>query len=399
MPIDNTTNLNISNPSDILGNQDVDRASASTKTVELNPVNNSRGITEVSATDDFITTFSGTPKPSLRQPEIPLGQLIDQTVTLAPEVAKMLNLSTQPTLGEFITSCTGKLTDDIGKIALDDKVREAGGDPGKFDSEMMDCMIALLTMDSKSKLIQTLRETLQAKINDRKATNQKMINKNVEIANKNAEAIKQQEEAQAKAKLWGILGAVFSAIVAVVSAALTVATFGVGTGAAIAVTTLAIAGCGCTCVGSACTIAGLAMGGEDGEKMQKVGMGFGIAGAVFSLASGIGSIWVAAEHAANVLKVINIVTSLVSGVTSSVGQIINGIAQEDLAETEKELATMKIDLAKLDNQIELLSGMIDKIAKGIQDFMKDLFQDEEEVSQMIRQMMQTSLDIGQNVKC
>jgi cell division protein ZapA (FtsZ GTPase activity inhibitor) len=396
MPIDNTTNLNISNPSDILGNQDVDRASASTKTVELNPVNNSRGITEVSATDDFITTFSGTPKPSLRQPEIPLGQLIDQTVTLAPEVAKMLNLSTQPTLGEFITSCTGKLTDDIGKIALDDKVREAGGNPGKFDSEMMDCMIALLTMDSKSKLIQTLRETLQAKINDRKATNQKMIDKNVEIANKNAEAIKQQEEVQAKAKLWGILGAVFSAIVAVVSAALTVATFGAATPLAAAVATLAICGCAMTVGGSVCTIVGLA---ADNETLQKIGMGLGIAGSVFSLASGIGSIWVAAEHAANVLKVINIVTSAVSGVTSSVGQIVNGIAQEDLAETEKELATMKIDLAKLDNQIELLSGMIDKIAKGIQDFMKDLFQDEEEVSQMIRQMMQTSLDIGQNVKC
>ena len=396
MPVDNTTNLNISNPGDILKNQDVNDASAPTKPVTT-PVNNNKGITEVSnAENDFITTFSGTPKPSLREPEIPAGQLIDQALTLAPEVAKMLNLSAQSTLGEFVTACVGKLTDNIGKTALDAATREMGGTEGKFDSEILDCMILLLTMDSKSNLIQTFKDTLQAKINDRATTNQKLIDKNVEVADKNAEAVKKQEEAEARRKAWGIFGAVFSAIAAVFAAAVTVASCGTATPIAVAMTTLAIAGCTATVYGSAATIAGLA---TDNEKLQQVGMWFGVAGGVLSLASGIGSIWAATNHVNNLLRITATVSGAVSGVTSSTGQIVDGINQKDLAETEKELANLKIARDKLDQQIELLSDMIDKISKGIQNFVKDLLQDEEEVAQMVQQMMKTSLDIGQNVKC
>ena len=400
MAVNNTTNLNVKNSGDIPGNQDVDNASAPTKTAGPNPVNNSKGIAEVSnAEDDFITTFPDAPKPSLREPEVPARQLAEQPMTLTSEVAKMLNLSTQTTLGEFITVCTNKLNDTIGKMALNDKIREAGGNPEKFDSEILDCMVLLITADSKSKLIETLKKTLQSKLNERNAANQKLIEKNVEVGEKNAQAIKEKEAAEAKAKLWGIFGAIFSAVAAVFACAVTVATCGVGTGAAIAVTTLAIAGCGCTCVGSACTIAGLAMGGEDGEKMQKVGMGFGIAGAVFSLAGGLGSFKVIAGNANTLLKIMSSIASLVSGVTSSTGQITQGVAQKHLAETEKELSDMKISLEKLNNQIDILSTLIDRIANSIQDFMKDLFQDEQEVSQMVQKMMQTALGIEQNVKC
>ena len=397
MPIDNTTNLNISNTGDIFKNQDIDNASATTKTVEPNPVTNNKGITEVSnAENDFITTFSDTPKFFLRAPEIPIGRLVEQTPTISPEAAKMLNLSAQPTLGEFITSCVGKLTGDIGKTALDAATREAGGTQGKFDSEMLDCMILLLTMDSKTNLIQTLKDALQAKIKDRQTANQKLIDKNVEVADKNAEAIKKQEEAEAKRKAWGILGAALSIVAAIASCIITVATCGVGSGLAIAMTTLAIAGCVATVAGSVCTIAGLATGNED---CQKAGMWLGVAGGVFSLGSGIGSIWAAVDHVSNLLKITAMVSGAVSGVTSSTGQIVNGFAQKELAETEKELATMKISLDKLQQQIDLLSDMIDKVANSIRNFMKDLFQDEEEVAQMIQQMMRTALDIEQNVKC
>ncbi len=394
MPVDLVTNLNAEKT---LENPDVNDASAPTKPVEPNPVNNNKGITEVSnAENDFITTFSGTPKPSLREPEIPVGRLIDQTLTLAPEVAKMLNVSTQPTLGEFITSCTGKLIGNIGQMASDDKVMEAGGSPGKFDSEILDCLILLLTMDSKSNLIQTLKDTLQAKINDRAANNQKQIDKNVEVAEKNAEAIKKQEEAEARRKAWGILGAALSIVAAIVACAVTVATCGVGSSLAIAMTTLAISGCAATCVGSGLTIAGLAAGNE---ALQKAGMWVGVAGGILSLGSGIGSIWAAANHVNNLLRIMATISGAVSGVTSSSGQIVDGINQMDLAKTEKELANLKIDLKKLDKEIEVLSDMIDKVANAIQNFMKDLFQDEEEVARMVQQMMKTSLDIGSNVKC
>lgn len=398
MPVDNTTNLNINNSSDILGNRDIDKASATTKPVELHPVTNNKGITDVSSNteNDFITTFSGTPKTSLRQPDVSLGQLAEQTLTLAPEAAKMLNLSTQPILGEFITSCVGKLTGDIGKTALDAATLKAGDTLGKFDSEMLDCLILLLTMDSKSNLIQTLKDTLQAKINDRTANNQKQIDKNVEVAEKNAEAIKKQEEAEARRKAWGILGAALSIVAAIVACAFTVATCGVGSSLAIAMTTLAISGCAATCVGSGLTIAGLAAGNE---ALQKAGMWCGVAGGVLSLASGIGSIWAAANHVNNLLRIMATISGAVSGVTSSSGQIVDGINQMDLAKTEKELANLKIDLKKLDKEIEVLSDMIDKVANAIQNFMKDLFQDEEEVARMVQQMMKTSLDIGSNVKC
>ncbi len=393
MPVDAQINLNIKNSSDILGNSDVNNASAPTKPVEPNPVTNNRGITEVSnAENDFITTFPGTPKPSLREPEIPAGQLIDQTLTLAPEVAKALNLSTQTPLGEFIIACTNKMTDTIGKIASDGKLKEAGVTQGKFDSEMMECLVMLLTMDSKSKLIQTLQNTLQAKINDRKAANQELIDKNTEVAEKNVEQVKKKEEAEAKRKAWGILGAIFSAIVAVFSVILTVVTCGAATPVGVA----AICGCAMTVAGSACTIAGLATGNE---KLQQIGMWLGLAGGVFSLASGIGSIFAVTNQASNLLKIMAAVAGAVSGVTSSTGQIVNGFAQKELAEIEKELNNIKISLDKLQQQINLLSDMIDKVANSIQNFMKDLFKDEEEVSQMVQQMMKTVLDIEQNVKC
>ena len=397
MPVNAQINLNIKNSSDILGNSDVNNASAPTKPVEPNPVTNNRGITEVSnAENDFITTFSGTPKPSLREPEIPAGQIIDQTLPLTPEVAKALNLSTQTTLGEFITACTNKMTDTIGKTALDATTRKAGGTSGKFDSEMMECLVMLLTMDSKSKLIQTLRNTLEAKIKDRKAANQKLIDKNTEVAEKNAESVKKKEEAEAKRKAWGILGAIFSAIVAIFSAVITVVTCGAATPLAAGITTLAICGCAMTVAGSACTIAGLATGNE---KLQQIGMWLGLAGGVFSLASGIGSIFAVANQASNLLKIMAAVAGAVSGVTSSTGQIVNGFAQKELAEIEKELANAKISLDKLQQQIDLLSDMIDKVANSIQNFMKDLFQNEEKVAQMVQQMMKTALDIEQNVKC
>ena len=397
MPVDARINLNIKNSSDILGNSDVNNASAPTKPVEPNPVTNNRGITEVSnAENDFITTFSGTPKPSLREPEIPAGKLIEQTLTLSPEVAKMLNLSTQTTYWEFIIACTNKMTDAIGKIASDGKLKEAGVTQGKFDSEMMECLVMLLTMDSKSKLIQTLQNTLQAKINDRKAANQKLIDKNTEVAEKNVEQVKKKEEAEAKRKAWGILGAIFSAIVAVFSAVITVLTCGAATPLAAGITTLAICGCAMTVAGSACTIAGLATGNE---KLQQIGMWLGLAGGAFSLTSGIGSIWGAANHVNNLLRIMATLAGAVSGVTSSTGQIVNGFAQKELAEIENELSNIKISRDKLQQQIDLLSDMIDKVANSIQNFMKDLFKDEEEVAQMVQQMMKTALDIEQNVKC
>ena len=397
MPVDAQINLNIKDSSDILGNSDVNNASATTKPVEPNPVTNNRGITEVSnAENDFITTFPGTPKPSLREPEIPAGQLIDQTLTLAPEVAKALNLNTQTTLGEFIIACTNKMTDTIGKIASDGKLKEAGVTQGKFDSEMMECLVMLLTMDSKSKLIQTLQNTLQAKINDRKAANQDLIDKNTEVAEKNVEQVKKKEEAEAKRKAWGILGAIFSAIVAIFSAVITVLTCGAATPLAAGITTLAICGCAMTVAGSVCTIAGLATGNE---KLQQIGMWLGLAGGAFSLVSGIGSIWGAVNHVNNLLRIMATVAGAVSGVTSSTGQIVNGFAQKELAEIEKELNNIKISLDKLQQQINLLSDMIDKVANSIRNFMKDLFKDEEEVSQMVQQMMKTALDIEQNVKC
>lgn len=389
MSVDNTTNLNISNTGDIFKNQDINDTSAPTKT-EPNPVNNNTGITEISDTEnDFITTFSGTPKPSLREPDTPLAQFADKPITVSPEMAEILGIeSKEITLSEFLTLCSDKIKGEIGNL-----LRGGGGKSSKLDSEILDCMVLLITMDSKSKLIQTLRDTLQAKIKDRAAKNQQYLDKTAEADKKNAEEIKKAKEAEARQKRWGIIGAVFSAIAAAVSCFVTVATFG----AAAPVAALAIAGCVATCAGSICTSIGLATGNED---WQKAGMWLGIAGAVLSLASGVGSIFTkAVEKAPELLKTLSIIANFTSGVTNSTNQIVNGVIQLDLAESQKELANIKIELDKLNKQIELLSDMIDKIANSIQNFMKDLFQDEEEVAQMVQQMMNTNLSIEQNVKC
>ena len=400
MSVDNTTNLNISNAGDIFKNQDVNNTSSPTK-IKLSPVNNNAGITEMSTIEeDSTTTFSDAPKPELRQPEISLEQIGEKTITVTPEMAETLDIESKTmTISEFIAACTEKIKGNIGKSELGKALVNGDGTSTKFDSETMECLILLLTMDSKSNLIQTLRNTLQAKIKDRAAKNQEYIDKTAEQDQKNAEQIQKAKEAKKRKKKWGIFGAIMSAIIAIVSAVVTVATLGIAAPAAI----VAVAACVVTCVGSALSIAGIA---TDNKDLQKAGMWVGIAGAVLSLGAGITGFFskipeMASKLAklATVMKCVATAFNTMSGVSQSIFKIIDGINQMDLAEQQKKLEDLKISMTKLDQEIKLLSDMIDKIANFIQDFMKDLFHDEEEVASMIQQMMNAALGIEQNVKC
>ena len=397
MSVDNTTNLNISNAGDIFKNQDVNNTSSPTK-IKLSPVNNNAGITEMSTIEeDSTTTFSDAPKPELRQPEISLEQIGEKTITVTPEMAETLNIESKTmTISEFIAACTEKIKGNIGKSELGEALVNGDGTSTKFDNETMECLILLLTMDSKSNLIQTLRNTLQAKIKDRAAKNQEYIDKTAEQDQKNAEQIQKAKEAEERRKKWGIFGAIMSAVLAIVSAVVTVATLGIAAPAAI----VAVAACAVTCVGSSLSIAGIV---TDNKDLQTAGMWVGVAGAVLSLGAGITGVFskVAemASKLATVMKFVATALNTVSGVSQSIFKIIDGINQMDLAEQQKKLEDLKIDMTKLDQEIKLLSDMIDKIANFIQEFMKDLFHDEEEVASMIQQMMNAALGIEQNVKC
>ena len=397
MSVDNTTNLNISNAGDIFKNQDVNNTSSPTK-IKLSPVNNNAGITEMSTIEeDSTTTFSDAPKPELRQPEISLEQIGEKTITVTPEMAETLNIESKTmTISEFIAACTEKIKGNIGKSELGKALVNGDGTSTKFDNETMECLILLLTMDSKSNLIQTLRNTLQAKIKDRAAKNQEYIDKTAEQDQKNAEQIQKAKEAEERRKKWGIFGAIMSAVLAIVSAVVTVATLGIAAPAAI----VAVAACAVTCVGSSLSIAGIV---TDNKGLQTAGMWAGVAGAVLSLGAGITGVFskVAemASKLATVMKFVATALNTVSGVSQSIFKIIDGINQMDLAEQQKKLEDLKIDMTKLDQEIKLLSDMIDKIANFIQEFMKDLFHDEEEVASMIQQMMNAALGIEQNVKC
>ena len=385
MSIDLRTNINAGK---VFGNPEVNNANS----LELSaiPIRHNRGITNISDVEGN-KMFSPTAKPTLSKPEITVEELAVKTLDLTfhPEISKNLNIGSQPTLSEFMSAYVNKVKNNIGQLTGDEKVKQSDA----LDSETLNCLLQLFTLGSKSKLIETLKTTLNAKVNARAAENQSYIDKNVDVQKARAEKQQEQAKVQASQKRWGIVGASISIIAAIASTVLTVATFGAAAPLAI----LAYAACAATVVGCTCTIGSLVTGNET---LSKVGKWFGIAGAVLSLVGGIGNYFgKAIEKAPDVLQFASVIAGCASGVTSGGSQIINGLNQKDLAKLEKELAETKIGLEKLDQEISLLSDFIQRVSDYIRQFMKDIFQNEEKAAEMLRQMFNAAFGIGQNIKC
>jgi hypothetical protein len=390
MTVDLTTNINIRKSLEKLESNNI----SSSTNFTAKPIRNNSGITNISDIDKNLKAFFSTTKPILQAPRISLEDIASQEVNIPSTMQAMLNLETaQPKLPEFISACIDKIKNDIKNLPVDKKSKQTGWTIPQVDNDNLSFLCILLTIGSKSQLVNILKQTLHANIKTREAENQSYIDKNTEVQKISTDKQNKQAKIKANQKRWGIVGSALSIIASIASTVLTVATFGATAPLAI----LAYSACAATVVGCTCTISGLATGNET---LSKLGQWFGIAGSVLSLVGGIANFFgKAIETASNVLQFTSVIAGCASGITNSGSQIINSCHQRDLAKLEKELSQMKISLEKIDQKIKLLSNFIEVISNGIKQAMKDVFKNEEESARMIQQMFDTALSIEKNVKC
>lgn len=453
MPVDLGTNLNVRIP---YPSEELDSSNPALKVTRS--LQNNTGITDISEVEEIFANFSSPVKPTLTAPTLQPSEV--EELVLDENTARLLQIGTHANIAEFSQACLAKLQQsgffasepkEQGKNALEKAVSQ-------FDNESMECLCLLLTMGSKSKLVETLKETLKDKIRLRDEVNQKFLKETIDVNTKNVKTKNEQIAAEEKRKKWGIFGAILGAIVSIFATVATVFTCG----AASPLGVVAIAG-GVTCVASSGLniAAACVTNPELKAKLQTFGTILGIVGTLLTIISSVGAynaaakaaaqkaaegtmiemadlsskaanvskIAVGAENAAQTamngvgnwqalknflsaafkvkagaaqvsyLKTINAVFASISGVTSGVTNIVNSVNEMRLSELEKELAESKINLKKLDQEISILSKAIESVSNDLQQFIKDLLSNEEKAAQTIQQMMDTSLSLDRQIGC
>jgi len=425
MSIDLNTNLNVAN------NVSSDSTNGIQKKTAL-PINLTSGsitLDDNPETVNFILNSANDlfKNNKLTNPTYKLADLGNINIPIDKEAAKCLGIGKgKLSLPQFIDACINKLvgsgviqgktgtkkTESITSIVTsNNKI-----DLSKLSAESLALLCLLTTQNSKSKLIETLKNALQSKINERQNTNNELI----AAKNKSAAEITESIKAQKKSKIRGIFKAIFSAITAVigtiVSAVITVATAGGATPlvvAAYAGLGLAIAGAICSCVGSGLTIASLC---TDDSKLQerlgKANLAFGISSAILGLGSAlcsgvstIGSFFTKAPAIAknisqSVIKAVRTGGELIKATTTAAEgslQIADGVENTKLAKNLIKIAETKIKIEELDAEIKVLANSIKSIQNFLEMFIKNMLEAEEKSASTINDASNTMLTIANKI--
>ena len=286
----------------------------------------------------------------------------------------------------------------------------------KLSPEVLSLFCLLITQDSKSKLTDTIKQILSAKIKDRDAVSKKFLQ---ETEKQVAEQIK-SAKAQSRSKILGIFKAIGSAVAAIIGVAvtstLTVLTAGGSTPlmiAACASCGLAFAGAICTCASSGFSIA---TAYTDSPKLKatlnKINMGLGIAGAVLGIAGAICSggasiakIFSSAPEIAmniskSIVRTIKTIGKITQAATTAVQgglQTTEGAFNINLAKISKRLAASKIELEQLDSEIAQLKSFIDMLSSTLQTFIQNMLECEEKAAAMLNEVFNTHLSFAANI--
>lgn len=343
--------------------------------------------------------------PFLRAPTLPFEKITEKVVKLDAAAAQLLGVSdgTEMNMIEFIKTITSKLSSNAST--------QGGLDTSKMDAETLALFCMLLTQSSKEKMIQSFKDLLNTKIQERNEKQASYIKETNEVSQKNLDAAKKAQEAEKKAKKWGIFKAVFNAIVSVittvVAVAITAASFGslgpaAMTFAAIAIAA-AISSSAFSIASSGCTIAALCT--EDPEtqsKLNKWAMGLGISAMALGIVSAVGSGGVAllSNGGSMIGKILGGLSSMFTGFSqmlSGSGDIFLGAENIKLAELKKELADMKIDLYKLDETIAMLNKLIETLTNTSEDLIKNLLEGEQQAAKEVINISQSNSEIADEI--
>ncbi|MDR2396719.1 MAG: hypothetical protein LBD69_02615 [Puniceicoccales bacterium] len=271
----------------------------------------------------------------------------------------------------------------------DSGIWDGYADLSKLDGDGLALLCMLFTQQSKAELIKGLKKALEAKVNERVATQSEFLADQKKVMEEQIEMQKAAEEQKkaAKAKsIFGILGAIFTAIVAF---AITVATFGAAGPVAGALLVGAVM---CTIAASATSIASASMtlaamdNPELAEKykdhIKNLGIAsavLGIVGCLLSCGAGAAGAGKALDGIAQLVKTFGQVAGALCTVGQGVVQVLQGCDMMELAEVQKNLAAKKIELEKLDSEIEFLQKLIDMLMNSVEEFL-DLFLNAEEAA-------------------
>ena len=389
------------------------------------------GISSIETTGSDMKSCDFAEKPTLAAPRYNVSDLMEERITLSPEMQEMLGIESESvTLIDLMTACIKKLAKETGSEKNLEELQLNLEDMSADDIEML-CL--LLCQSSKSKFIDTLKNILDGKTRERQGLNNEYIKKQQEIATEQAKVAQEVAKSKKRAIVKAIFSAIFAVVAAVIAVAVTVVTAGA---AGPLMFGLAIAGAVCACGGAACsiassglTIAALTTENKDlAEKLNYinrivgyVGMGFAIAGVLCSaigilrnlpsiirkIPSIIRRVKTVVKDAIQAAKTLDKATA---GVKTAQGfaqgaqmgveggfAIAEGVAGKRLAKLESEMATIKMDMERLDQEIEILSQFIDSMDEVIQLIIKSILETEQKAASEFSHMTENQLSIASKV--
>lgn len=299
--------------------------------------------------------------------------------------------------GDFVSKCFDKMSSAFkeGEIDLD-----------KLDGNDIEMLCLLLCQSSKDKLVGILKNALAAKIDDRNALNQDLINEKEKIT---AEQVKAAKAAK-KSKIRNILKSVFAivtGIVAVVASAVAVAATA-GAGGALFVAAcvglgLSIASATCTAATSSLSIASMSISDEKVKaRLEKANMAIGIAGALVGIAASVCSgvaLVKAGKALSDVARIFQtlgeISDGLVQAAEGSLG-VVESVENLKLADTQRKIENIKIDQEKITQTIEELTSSIDSIKNSIQEMIQNVLESESSAAKALEGQTSNLLSLGAN---
>lgn len=369
-----------------------DLSTESTQTIVKTHPLTKAGISVISVIEDQSYAQGIFENPTLKAPTTSLVDISSTPLKLPEEVAQQVGISSNTTFYEFTKACLSKIQ----------ALNNTSSTPSSnlLEGEDFEYLCTLLTLQSKSKLIDVLKETLTEKIKSRNDLQTKFIQDQTEATSKQVKAEKERLEAERKAKSRGIFGAIFGAIASIFAAVVTVCTFGAATPLAIAVTTMAISSAVLCTTASALTIAALCT--KDPQIAAKLSLAASIiggVGAVVGVVSAVCSFKLSPEDIAkftNLLKTISTGLQSTSAIVSGTFSILQGADQIELAKLEKKIGEYQINIVKMDKEIQTLSKFIDMIVKSVEEFIKDMLLIEEQGQQVMEEVQDTQNTLANN---
>jgi hypothetical protein len=321
----------------------------------------------------------------------------DVCVLLGIDVPEGTEEKVMVSYGDFVSKCFDKMSSAFkeGEIDLD-----------KLDGNDIEMLCLLLCQSSKDKLVGVLKNALAAKIDDRNALNQDLINEKEKITAEQVKAAKAAKKSKTRSIFKKIFSFIASAVAIVASAVAAVATAGAGGALFVAACVglgLSIASATCTAVTSSLSIASMYTSNEKVKaRLDKANMAIGIVGAIAGIAASVCSgvaVFKAGKALSDVAKIVQTLSEISDGLVQAAEgslEVADGIENMKLADTRRNIANININLTKINQGIETLTQAIDSIKNSTQEMIQNILESESSAAKALEEQTSSLLSLVAN---